>query len=165
VIIIDDFLCDDFVEHIQDVIPGLGYKPHGSHTDGSNFMNSIGEWPATDAFNYVAKKIINLPHIRNTSISRVYVNLHPTGENHSGKFHVDFDHSGQYNEVITALYYPYDWDKKYAGDTEFEDGTIVDYKKNRLVLFDADHPHRAMSHTNKNLFRYTVAFKMNGEWT
>ena len=162
-IIIDDFLCDDFVEHIQDVIPNLGYTPHGS-VGKLNFFNSIGTWPQTDAFNYVSKKIKNLIYIKNVSIGRVYVNLHPSGINHGGVFHVDEDTSGRFNETITALYYPYDWDEKYGGGTEFEDGTIVEYKRNRLVLFGANKKHRGMEHSNPDMFRYTVAFKMNAEW-
>ena len=159
--IIDDFLCDDYLKHIQEVIPHLGYKPHGSVYGGViNFLNSIndgGGWPQTDAFNYMAKKIQNLTYMKESSIIRVYVNLHPTGKNHSGAFHED---DGQ----ITALYYPMTWDKKYGGGTEFEDGTVVDYVTNRLFLFDANKKHRGMEHTNENLFRYTVAFKMNAEW-
>jgi hypothetical protein len=159
VIIIDDFLCDDFVEHIQDVIPNLGYKPHFSiDIEKCRFLNSIGDWPATDAFNYVAKKIRNLSQIECSEVLRVYSNLHPSGENHSGDWHED-------GNQITALYYPMKWDNKYGGGTEFKDGTVVDYVENRLVLFDANKTHRAMPHTNKNLFRYTVSFKMNGEWT
>ena len=157
-IIIDDFLCDDFVEHIQDVIPTLGYNPHSSIGTNPNFFNSIGTWPSTDAFNYVAKKIQNLTYIKNVSIIRVYANLHPSGSAHSGDFHED---DGQ----ITALYYPYDWDEKYGGGTEFEDGTIVEYKRNRLVLFGANKKHRGMEHSNPDMFRYTVAFKMNAEWS
>ena len=157
-IIIDDFLCDDYLNQIQGVIPTLGYNPHGSYANVFNFFNSIGHpWPNTDTFNYMAKKIQNLTYMKESSIIRVYVNLHTTGKNHCGDFHED---DGQ----ITALYYPMTWDKKYGGGTEFEDGTVVDYVTNRLVLFDANKKHRGMEHTNENLFRYTVAFKMNAGW-
>ena len=158
-IIIDDFLCDDYLSHIQDIIPNLGYEPHSSlpENPNSNFFVSIGDFQRTDAFNYMFKKIQNLPYIKKSSAIRIYVNLHPSGEVHGGDFHMD-------DGTITALFYPMPWDRKCGGGTEFKDKTVVEYKMNRLVLFDAYKLHRGIEHTNSDMFRYTVAFKMNAEW-
>jgi hypothetical protein len=155
-IVIDNFLDDDFVQHIQDVIPDLTYKGHGS-VDTKNYFNSAGQWPQTDAFNFVGKKLLSLDCVKIENILRCYVNLHPSGPNHGGHFHTD-------DGDITAIYYSHDWDTKYGGGTDFEDGTEIDYKKNRLILFNAHTPHRGMEHSHPNLFRYTVAFKLVAKW-
>ena len=59
------------------------------------------------------------------------------------------------------MFYPSDWKEEYGGATEFqESGEKVEYRKNRLLIFDGTKPHRSAVHQNpKN--RYTVAFKTN----
>ena len=160
--ILDNFLDNDYLKQLQLIIPNLGYKPHTSEpTNNLNakFMNSVGDgyWPNTDSFNYMVEKISNLPYIKNVEFLRMYVNLHPSGENHGGDFHED-------DGMITALFYPMVWDKTYGGGTEFKSGDIVDYVENRLVLFNSFDTHRGMEHSNAKMFRYTVAFKMNAFW-
>ena len=61
----------------------------------------------------------------------------------------------------TILFYPCDWKEEYGGATEFqESGEKVEYKKNRLLMFDGTKPHRSAVHQNpKN--RYTIAYKTN----
>jgi len=156
-IIIDDFLDNDYLTHIQDIIPKLHYAIHSSdHNTSSTFLSSVGNFPNTDCFQTIIKKILNLTYIRNPSIIRCYVNLNPQGKYHSGRFHDD-------DGDITALFYPYPWQKEWGGETEFEDGTMIENKENRLVLFDAKKFHRAVEHTAPN-FRYSVAFKLEAEW-
>jgi len=155
--IIDDFLGDDFVEYMQDIIPDMPFQPMSADGMGESFLASIGQYPESDAFKFLAKKIHQVPKLMVQHVQTIYVNLNPTGINHCGKFHTD-------GGDITAMYYPYDWDEKYAGATLFEEGTRVEYVKNRLLLFDSNLSHRAEEHSNTNMFRYTVAVKMDARW-
>ena len=157
-IVIDDFLDNDYLIHIQDTIPYLKYELASSiDPEVLHFLNSVGEpFPNTDSLNTLAKKVVNLTCLRNPSIIRCYVNLNPQGEYHSGNFHTD-------DGDITALFYPFEWKSEWGGETEFEDGSKIENKMNRLVLFDAKKLHRAASHTSNN-FRYTIALKLKAEW-
>jgi len=155
-IIIDDFLDNDYLTHIQNIIPNLHWKLHGSVDGKLNFLNSVGDFPHTDAFNTLAEKILNLTYLRNPSIIRCYVNLNPQGEYHSGRWHED-------DGDITALFYPYEWKKEWGGETEFRDGSKIENKMNRLALFNANNPHKACEHTSPN-FRYSIAFKLEADW-
>jgi len=157
-IIIDDFLDNDYLYHIQKVIPNLHWKLSGSISGSGefHFLNSVGDFPHTDAFNTLAEKILNLTYLRNPSIIRCYVNLNPQGEYHSGRWHED-------DGDITALFYPYEWKKEWGGEIEFRDGSKIENKMNRLVLFNANNPHKACEHTSPN-FRYSIAFKLEADW-
>ena len=81
--------------------------------------------------------------------------LYPYGI--GGDWHTDSDTTNG----KTILFYPCDWKEEYGGATEFqESGEKVEYKKNRLLIFDGSKSHRSAVHQNpKN--RYTIAFKTN----
>ena len=92
---------------------------------------------------------------KNIVLERGYVNLYPHGI--GGDWHVD---SG-YSNSRTILFYPSDWKKEYGGATEFQEtGEKVEYKKNRLMMFDGTRPHRSAVHQNPQN-RYTIAYKTN----
>jgi len=89
----------------------------------------------------------------NVNLKRGYVNLCPYGI--GGDWHKD---TGTPN-AITMLFYPSDWKEEYGGATEFQEtGEKVEYKKNRLLMFDGTKLHRSAVHQNpKN--RYSISFK------
>ena len=92
--------------------------------------------------------------MKEITLERGYVNLYPFGI--GGDWHTDSDSKNG----RTILFYPSDWKEEYGGATEFKSGEKVEYKKNRLLVFDGTKPHRAVIHNNpKN--RYTIAFKIN----
>jgi len=147
--VLDNFLDSDYLELIKEIVPTLDYKLHGS-IDKLNFLNSAGyPYPHTDCFYVLAKKVSNMT---NSKVLRCYVNLNPSGEAHAGEFHED-------DGDITALFMPFNWNIERGGSLKFYDGEEIEYRENRLVIFDAKRPHRAMPHSFEG-FRYTVAFKM-----
>ena len=81
--------------------------------------------------------------------------LYPYGI--GGDWHTD----SRYSNSRTILFYSSDWKEEYGGATEFQEtGEKVEYRKNRLLMFDGTRPHRSAVHQNpKN--RYTIAYKTN----
>jgi len=93
---------------------------------------------------------------------RIYMNANPYGTN--GYIHQD---DGDY----TAVYYPnVEWDCQWEGGTclyeKTENGTYdairyMSYRPNRLVMFPAMTPHRAMPVDKScNVLRQIIAFKL-----
>jgi len=84
---------------------------------------------------------------------RIYMNAHTHGiEPHIHKDDGDF----------TMIYYPrLDWKLEYGGGT-YVDGELVEYKGNRLVVFDAYLPHQALPVSRECYhLRTCVVFKCN----
>ena len=84
---------------------------------------------------------------------RIYCNAHTHGiEPH---LHID---DGEF----TMIYYPrLDWHKEWGGGT-MVDGELVQYIGNRLVIFDAHLPHKAMPVSRECYeLRTNVVFKCN----
>ena len=97
----------------------------------------------------VARK--KLDRVDSFDYERIYCNAHTFGiEPH---LHVD---DGQF----TMIYYPIlDWKPEWGGGTLIKD-KLVDYVGNRLVIFDADYPHKAMSISRECYdLRTNVVFK------
>ena len=67
-----------------------------------------------------------------------------------GNFHQD-------DADVTFLFYP-DENEKDKGGTEFKDVTKVDYKTNRLIIFDARIWHKANTNLS-NEMRHSIAWK------
>ena len=92
-----------------------------------------------------------LPMYQHLDYERIYCNAHTFGiEPH---LHVD---DGQF----TMIYYPIlDWKPEWGGGTLIK-GKLVDYVGNRLVIFNADYPHKAMSISRECYdLRTNVVFK------
>ena len=109
------------------------------------FFASTRENPLSHQFlfNYFCDKY-NLSN----KFLRAYVNCHPPYS--GGQFHAD-------DGDMTFIFYP-DEKVKNKGGTEFEDGTKVDYKSNRLIIFDAKLFHKA-SENLSNEMRHSIAWK------
>ena len=76
------------------------------------------------------------------------MNCYPPGI--EGEFHCD---DGDY----TFLFYP-DEVEKDKGSTLFKDGTEIEYKTNRLLIFNARLLHKAAKNLS-NEMRHTIAWK------
>ena len=165
--IYDDILDNQFLDYINRTILRMNWKPHVSSSNQVTplFFNSVtidqniqrNEYNEyCFLFDIIVSIIEKEPEIKGKKISldRGYVNLYPYGI--GGDWHTDTDSKNG----RTVLFYPSDWKKEYGGATEFqESGEKVEYKKNRLLIFNSHTSHRAAVHQNpKN--RYTIAFKI-----
>ena len=165
--IYDDVLDKQFLDYFNYTIPLMKWDIHNSTPNQNTplFFNSITLDENIRKEEYVflflriiASTIEKEPENKGKSVllERGYVNLYPFGI--GGDWHID-SHS---TNGRTILFYPSDWKEEYGGATEFKSGEKVEYKKNRLLVFDGTKPHRSAIHNNpKN--RYTVAFKTNIE--
>ena len=111
-------------------------------------------------FRIIISIIGNEPEIegKHIHLERGYVNLYPFGI--GGDYHTDSKSDPKAESLQkTILFYPSDWKEEYGGATEFqESGEKVEYKKNRLLMFDGSKLHRSAVHHNPKS-RYTIAFK------
>jgi hypothetical protein len=156
--IVDNFLEEGLLKYVQWSLPRLTYVLHKSVMSNTpSIFKSEGEYINDQVFTYIGEHIRTLPFLYVNDIIRSYSNLYTAGSYGAGNFHYD-------DGRITALFYPYDWSSEYGGETEFEDGTLIEYKKNRIVFFDAGMKHRAKEHKNDVNYRYTVAYKMDAQW-
>ena len=162
--IYDDVLDKHFLDYINKKILDQNWAIHYSHPKQKTplFFNSIvlHKNIIQDEFAFLLEIILSIikdePEIKGKVIQleRGYINLYPYGI--GGDWHIDSDTTNG----KTLLFYPYEWKEEYGGATEFqESGEIVEYKKNRLLIFNSELYHRAAIHQNpKN--RYTIAFKI-----
>ena len=163
--IYDNVLDKQFLDYINHMIFNMEWKPHASTTNQETpyFFNSITidkNVKRTEfmfLFRIISSILEKEPEVegKNILLERGYVNLYPYGI--GGDWHVD---SG-YTNSRTILFYPSDWKEEYGGATEFQETEEkVEYRKNRLLMFDGTRPHRSAVHHNpKN--RYTIAYKTN----
>ena len=162
--IYDDILDKQFLEYINYTISQMKWIPHASTPNQKTplFFNSITLDQNTryEEYLFLFRIIVSIiekePEIRgkNIILEKGYVNLYPFGI--GGDWHTDSESSNQ----RTILIYPSDWKEEYGGATEFQSGEKVEYKKNRLLIFDGTKLHRSAVHQNpKN--RYTIVFKTN----
>jgi len=161
--IYDNFLEDQFLDYLNQSLQKLEWKTHGSTHDQKTplFFNSttmnqrIQKSEYCFLFDVISAVIIKDFGVKKKDIflEKGYVNLYPYGI--GGDWHTDSSSKGG----KTILFYPCDWKEEYGGATEFqESGEKVEYKKNRLLIFDGMLLHRSLTHSNiKN--RYTIAYK------
>lgn len=146
------------VKYIDNTIRKLDYKPqhsHESHKDANFYSSFPMDHPGHNVFDFMFYKLCAENIIDAFRLHQIYVNKYPAGELGQGDWHYDFSR-------LTALYYPSSWNSDWGGETLFEDRS-VEYKRNRFVIFDHDHKHKANKHRNPNDFRYTIAFKIDGK--
>ena len=163
--IYDNVLDKQFLDYINHIISLMKWKLHYSTPNQKTplFFNSImlDENIRYEDYFFLFRIITSIiekePEIKgkNILLERGYVNLYPFGI--GGDWHVD----STFTNSKTLLFYPSDWKEEYGGATEFQEtGEKVEYKKNRLLVFDGTKFHRSAVHQNpKN--RYTIAYKTN----
>ena len=163
--IYDDILDNQFLDYINHTILSMKWDLHYSTPNQKTpyFFNSItiDENERKEEYVFLFHIIISIigkePEVKgkNILLERGYVNLYLFGI--GGDWHVD----SKFTNSRTILFYPSDWKEEYGGATEFqESGEKVEYKENRLLMFDGTKFHRSAVHQNpKN--RYTIAYKTN----
>mgnify|MGYP003136228072 FL=1 len=144
--VFDNVLENSFLEFIREELNMLTWITHKSKkTDENLFFASAQENLFTHKFLYnLFCKKYNLSN----RLLRSYVNCYPPQS--FGNFHPD-------DGDVTLLFYP-DENEKNKGGTEFEDGTKVEFKTNRLIIFDAKILHKANINSS-NEMRYSIAWK------
>jgi len=165
--IYDDVLDKQFLDYINHTISLMKWEIHYSLPNQKTplFFNSItiDENTRYEEYIFLFRIITSIiekePEVegKNILLERGYVNLYPFGI--GGDWHTD----SEFTNSRTILFYPSDWKEEYGGATEFQESEEkVEYKKNRLLVFDGSLYHRSAAHQNpKN--RYTIAFKTNIE--
>ena len=148
--VFDNVLENSFLEFIREELDILTWITQQSQSTSSKTINDLFFRSSQENFfshqflyNFFCKKY-NLTN----KFLRSYVNCHPPQS--SGGFHND-------DGDMTLLFYP-DKNEKNKGGTEFKDGTKVDYKTNRLIIFDAKILHKANINLS-NEMRYSIAWK------
>ena len=147
--IFDNVLENSLLEFIREEITILNWSKHASTImEGGKkkeFFSSTQQNLFSHQFLYnLFCKKYNLSN----KFLRSYINCHPP---HSyGNFHDD-------DGDMTLLFYP-DKNEENKGGTEFKDGTKVDYKSNRLIMFDSRILHKASINLS-NEMRHSIAWK------
>ena len=160
--IYDDVLDKQFLGYINYTLKGLKWMPHVAtgYQKTPQFFNSptLDQHTLRPEYVFLFDTIVSIIKKeleiggKDIAIKKGYVNLYPFGI--GGDWHIDSESSNQ----RTILVYPSDWKEEYGGASEFQSGEKVEYKKNRLLIFDGTKLHRSAVHQNpKN--RYTIAFK------
>jgi hypothetical protein len=95
-----------------------------------------------------------VPSVQDCDCWRVIANGQVKGQN--GNWHRDHGHK-------TVLYYPTAWNREWGGSTFFEIDNSkreVEYKRNRLVVFDSAIQHYGACPTIDNVLRISIAFNL-----
>ena len=121
------------------------------NTPPTGMVHNISE--SEKIYSLFESKLSAVPFIKGMELYRMYVNCFAPSEN--PYFHTDGE------DGYTFLYYPQkDWKLDDGGETQF----IIDNnlygilpEPNRMIMFEANIPHRAT--TFRDRYRFTVAIK------
>jgi hypothetical protein len=94
------------------------------------------------------------PNLQNCYCWRIIANGQVRGQNIN--WHTDHGEN-------TALFFPIAWDPDWGGSTYFKIGdaeTEVEFKQNRLVVFDSNILHYGSGPTVDNVLRVSIAFNL-----
>jgi hypothetical protein len=95
-----------------------------------------------------------VPSVQDCECCRIIANGQVKGQN--GNWHTD--HGDK-----TVLYYPTAWQPEWGGSTYFkidDSKKEIQYKKNRLVVFESAISHYGSSPTADNILRVSIAFNL-----
>ncbi len=145
----DDVLSTDLLHFIQKEISTFSWQKHRGNTNNNEDEKLFF---ACDTTNYLSHHHLFDLFCKNFSLVykklRSYVNCYPYQA--SSSFHSD---DGDY----TFLFYP-DKETIGKGATIFKDKCKVEYKTNRLIIFDARILHKAEKNLSKQM-RHSIAWK------
>ena len=147
-VIYDDVLSDDLLHFIQEEIDNMDWEVHQTYDDSKDKNFSF----ACKTDNFLSHQYLFNFFCKKYSLTfkklRSYVNCYPSQA--EGKFHPD---DGDY----TFLFYP-DQETKGKGATIFKNNQEVEYKTNRLLIFDSRLIHRAGKNLSQEM-RHSIAWK------
>jgi hypothetical protein len=120
------------------------------------FVSHLWTHSSEHNFFHLLWKLIHkdVPGLQDYECWRIIANGQVKGQN--GNWHTD--HGDK-----TALYYPTAWKPDWGGSTylKIDDSKKeIEYKKNRLVLFDSGTPHYGSSPAVDNVLRISIAFNL-----
>jgi hypothetical protein len=129
--------------------------------DRRTFVSFLWSRPSEDNFFHLLWGLIQngFPSLQECDCYRIIANGQVKGQN------IDWhtDHGDR-----TALYYPNAWKPEWGGSTFFKIGDAekeIQYKQNRLVVFDADISHYGCCPTVDNILRVSIAFNLRVKQT
>src|SRR5262245_35350406 len=124
--------------------------------DRKTFVNILWTDSSENNFFYMLWKLVQkeFPSLHPYSCYRIIANGQVKGQN------IDWhrDHGDK-----TALYYPIAWKPEWGGSTNFKIGGVereIQYKQNRLVIFDANVFHYGCCPVVENILRISIAFNL-----
>lgn len=151
--VFDNVISEDLLNFIREEITTMRWQKQASSTKNNDEFYEESDFFACEThnaylshiylFNFFCKKFS-----LNYKLIRSYVNCYPSGV--SGTFHSD-------DGDFTFLFYP-DKIQEKKGSTLFNDGTKIEYKTNRLLVFNAELLHKADTNLS-NQMRHTIAWK------
>lgn len=161
--IIDNFLPEDQHQHIYNILTNqdtLKFEPFAwylsssvatTHDTPSNnfYLYHLFYANDTPSSEYLQMLSSLINQLEPKSLMRIKGNLYPSTSTiieHDPHVDLDFSHK-------SAVYYVNSND----GFTILEDGTRIESKANRILLFDASKPHQSTTCTNDK-FRVTINF-------
>jgi len=143
----DNVVSEDFLNFIRKEIKTMKWGlAHTFESESSTFFYC-------DTDNYISHQFLFDLFIKKTSLSykptRSYVNCYPKGS--EGTMHADDGH-------CTFLFFTDEWNQEYKGSLLFENNKKVEYKANRLVVYNANLKHKAETHLADKM-RHSIAWK------
>jgi hypothetical protein len=162
--IFDNFLDEDLRLYIQYVMKRLKYIPQRSrfeHENSTLKCSSPMKHPGHNLVDFLYKFKISKLFEFETIVYDIYFNQSKFGIEGQGSWHYD-------GTEYTVLYYPQEWNKSWEGGTVFknphtDEKLTVEYKENRLIIFEQHLLHRSLPHFNESDHRYTLAFKVSNK--
>ena len=143
--IYDDVLEKSLLKYVQLELITMSWHIHKSNDEDKNFFYFC----PTDnllSHNYLFNIFQEKFKTKHTKV-RNYVNCYPPKV--SGIFHSD-------GGDVTYLFFPDEFEK--TGSLIFKNGPEIEYKTNRLVIFDAKQEHKAEQNMSDQM-RHTIAWK------
>jgi hypothetical protein len=158
-IIKDNFLDNFLISYLNNYFlyetPHFyGHTSHGGNVKEHAFYNSPLDYNSP-LINYIAQKAIIELLNKPFNILRSYINIQHQGAD--GSFHID-------DGDVTLLLMITESPKIPSGEFEYIDQNNniqkIEYKQNRLIIFDAKIQHRGLSY-KENTPRITLAYKLS----
>jgi hypothetical protein len=162
IVVKDNFFQEDLVNFIAKGIEA--YQWSYNHKSDANdpthntfFVSNLwANGAANNIFYMIWKQICSeeISDLQDYDCLRIYANGQVKGQD--GNWHTD-------DGDRTVIYFPLEWDRRWGGSTYFKVSGAkeeIQYKRNRLIVFDAAIPHYGSCPTVKNILRVSIAFKL-----
>jgi hypothetical protein len=161
IIVKDDFFKADIANLIEKGTEAYQWLYHHK-SDTSNpahnkfFVSALWRGGSTPNFFHILWKLIHkeLSSLQGYECWRIIANGQVKGQN--GNWHTD--HGDK-----TIIYYPTAWKPEWGGSTFFRIDSSkkeIQYKKNRLVIFNSSISHYGSCPTVDNILRVSIAFNL-----
>jgi 2OG-Fe(II) oxygenase superfamily len=161
IIVKDDFFTADLANLVAKGTETFQWRYHhksdvNNPTDNKFFVSHLWTHSSEHNLFHMLWKLIHneVPSIQDYYCWRIIANGQVKGQN--GNWHTD--HGDK-----TVLYYPTAWNPEWGGSTYFKIDNSekeIQYKKNRLVVFDSAILHYGSCPTVENVFRVSIAFNL-----